>query len=236
LYLEISSDGRFTTEWMGCTDRGQYQGKVSANSSHLNFQADKHEPVKEYPGELPEELIPIPWGKRVYLVESKEIPAFCNAVNLGLEPRARWNGRFFLRMEISKKAMNGIEEPTLEAAEGLPRLPAQWVRNLLKRPVRGEVSEVLRRGEARITLGSRDGIVKGLRLFVFAGESRTDPKTARPYTFAEVQTVDASTSTVKALDSKSFRGLDQGDFVSSRMPKEIVDRDARSRPWLWLVP
>jgi hypothetical protein len=99
-------------------------------------------------------------------------------------------------------------------------------------PVRGKVLEVLKNREAKITLGSGDGVFKGLKLFVIAAESRSDAKAVRPYAFADVLSVDASASTARALVSEGFRGFNQGDVVSSRIPREIVDRRPRSRHWL----
>ena len=48
--------------------------------------------------ELPRDLVVVRWGKRRYLVPPDELDDFRFAVETGREPRATWNGRFFLRL------------------------------------------------------------------------------------------------------------------------------------------
>jgi hypothetical protein len=80
---------------------------------------------------IPEELVPVPWGARRYLVPSGEIRSFCNAVNSGREPRGHVHGRFFFR--------EGDDE---RPVAGLPALPEGFEGCLLDRPIRARVLKV----------------------------------------------------------------------------------------------
>jgi hypothetical protein len=114
-------------KWGTDTGFGQYQGTVSVRDGNLVLRRTGPDLVKQqYPGDVPDkplELLPVPWGKRMYLLKTREPLSFCNAINLGLEPRAGWNGASYVCMKISERAMKGAEEPRLEQADGVPKLP-----------------------------------------------------------------------------------------------------------------
>jgi hypothetical protein len=142
--------------------------------------------------------------------------SFCNAVNLGLEPRTDIRGQFFLRR---------IREMTRAApppAKGAPGLPAPWEQFLLKRPLDGLLTAVVREGVVTINLGSEDGIRVGMELWV---------DEAKP--FGEVTVLDVRKTDCTAMSKRAprtgenplydafpaaFPKLAKGQRVTSRIP------------------
>jgi hypothetical protein len=136
----------------------------------LRGLATKRGPVKEDTAlEAPTRLYlyPVRWGRRVYLLRPDEVLGFCNAANLGLEPRPEEaDGSFLVRAIMTARAAAGVERPHLEAAHGLPRIPHDWDRYLLRSSLRGRVLEMTKSGRAWIDVGSRQGLHKGMRVML----------------------------------------------------------------------
>jgi hypothetical protein len=106
------------------------------------------------------EILPISWGDRVYLIPRENMMDFCNAVNLGSEPRYKPKGltyvpSAYLRVDDWKKRVVGF-----------PKLPPEWMPYLLTKPVRGKILEVMEDRRARVDLGSKNGIRLGMELCV----------------------------------------------------------------------
>jgi hypothetical protein len=89
---------------------------------------------------LPRELVVIRWGMRRYLVESKEMLEYCNAVNAGKESVLHVGERFLCRREAKP----------LPAAS-LPQVPDEWKGRLLLQPV--DVAIVKRLAERTEVVG-----------------------------------------------------------------------------------
>ena len=115
--LALAPKSGFVYQWRGCL--GIYDRNYGAVS-----QTDAASPLRLLPAhgtetsgfkELPAELVPVPWGQRVYLVDPADSSRFCAAVNSGTEPRAKPHGQFFLR--------KGDE---FKPAPGLPLVPDSW--------------------------------------------------------------------------------------------------------------
>ena len=177
------------------------------------------------PGTAAEQLsfVPVRWGGRVYLVAGKELLEFCNAVNLGMEPRLRSiGGRFLLRAKVTKPFLVGEEDPAVEQARGLPRVPGQWQPYLLRAPVQGNVISVLSHTRGRINLGRKDGILKDMELFV--GREPRHGARVRAAAIARVLAVDADSSTVEVAHTRFFLAavLEEGQVVLSRPNLERI--------------
>jgi hypothetical protein len=92
--------------------------------------------------ELADELIPIAWGERKYLVPTEEIIAFCNMVNGGFEPRTDVHGLSLLREGDERKDVTR-----------LPAVPRRFKPYLLSKPIETEITGV---GEPTTTSSNGD--------------------------------------------------------------------------------
>ena len=171
---------------------------------------------------------PIRWGQRLYLLADGDMLPFCNAVNLGLEPRQEIYGKSYVNIKITKKAKRGEEFPLLQKVEGLPGLPKRWEPFLLRRPPEGSVIEVLKDKRARIHLGSDDGLKVGMELFVFGEEKSSS---GRSYGIANVIVVEAHRCIAEVKRPEWFDGFKRKQKVSSRIPKEIFEDESVSFWW-----
>jgi hypothetical protein len=131
---------------------------------HLSFSIPMDDGY--YPG-LAKTFVPVEWGKRKYLIDSKKIINFCNQVNEGREPRSEIYG--FCMLQI------GDEE---KKATGFPGIPNQFRSYVLAKPIEAEIIAVQKptgtSGEAvnktviNITLnrGKKAGLLPGMELHV----------------------------------------------------------------------
>lgn len=83
----------------------------------------------------PKALLPVPWGRRRYLVPENRLGDFALAIHAGVEPRCGHWGRFLLRGGDERRVVSG-----------LPELPAAW-QGLLRR--KALVLHVSARGRRR---------------------------------------------------------------------------------------
>jgi hypothetical protein len=133
-------------------------GAVKGSGGALQLSVEGQELIRRRAGEkevewLINNLVPVNWGKRRYLVPQQQGIAFCNSVNLGEEPRDNGYGDFALG--------EGHKEFPVT---GLPEVPAQWAGYLLKSPVRGEVIELLPGFKAKVNIGRIHGLRAGMEL------------------------------------------------------------------------
>lgn len=130
--LTLAPQSGFVFIWRGCmgvydrnlgdvaeTDRGSLKLGLTYENSRKGFQG------------VAEELVPIPWGERRYLIPFDDVVGFCNAVNSESEPRDRMRGFYYLRR-------GDHERP----AYGAPKLPDQYQTYLLKEPIHAEIVHV----------------------------------------------------------------------------------------------
>ena len=150
--LRLFKDETFEYAIHGCFQYDVWTGKAEVRGDNVSLTATTRPEGRD--NELRDtEFTRVAWGDRLYLIPNDEAQAFCNAVNLGTEPRGDENGRFFLRDgDWEKKPI------------GSPAVPKSWERYLLKQPIRGQVVEALPGSRARINLGSRDGVFEGMML------------------------------------------------------------------------
>jgi len=140
-------------------------GALSGGVLQLPAQAEK--PVHQHPTRF----VLVPWKPRAFLVAEEKLVTFCNAVNAGAEPSRVW-------WIVSK---DGVRETR---PEGLPEVPGEARKLLLSSPLRGsvvkverpEIVETVKNGDCeerrktqsasvRVSLGARDGLLKGMLLF-----------------------------------------------------------------------
>ena len=169
--LLIAPKYGYVFEWHGCLglyDRNYGGVTVTNGKLQLSFTfTNKYEGFEGITGEF----IPIRWGKRMYLVPTKEIVGFCNEVNSGSEPRKELHGRYLLRRGDEKRQ-----------ATGNPAVPAEYQSYLLKRPIEAAITKigkvVTRPSKANfkfkdttvtINAGKKHGLQSGMELYV------TDP-------------------------------------------------------------
>jgi len=145
----------YVFEWHGCL--GLYDrnyGRVTPTNGHLRLSftfTNKHEGFEG----IADELIPIRWGERTYLVPTSDVVGFCNEVNGGSEPRNQIHGRYLLRRgDETKSATNN------------PTLPAEFQVYLLQRPV---MATITRTGKTITRPGDPDFKLKDTMVTINAG-------------------------------------------------------------------
>jgi hypothetical protein len=201
--LVIEPEDRFSYTWRGCL------GLCSQNKGAAKLVDGQLILKPEEPGEMPvfrgksTELIPVRWGNRLYLVARDQKKAFCNAMNLGEEPRDNLHGRFYLRFHHDRQ---------INAAAGKPSVPKDWEPLLLKKPIDSKVLKVLADGRATLDCGTDAGVWKGMELSV---EIPTfgEPEFVR----AEVVEVDPKTCVVRRIFGRESIEFKAGLAVHSRI-------------------
>ena len=129
--LMLAPESGCLFEWHGCM--GLYDrnfGSVTQNKDGLRLSLrlpNDHEGL----GGIAEELIPVAWQGRRYLIPPDDFINFCNEVNDGLEPRKGVHGLHLLR--------RGDEQVE---AEGLPTVPEKYRPYLLTDPIEAEIIRV----------------------------------------------------------------------------------------------
>ena len=126
--LILAPNSGFLFEWHGCM--GLYDrnyGTVSLNKGKVRLVFTLPNKRRGFQG-IAQELTPIAWGERKYLIPSDDIVGFCNEVNDGSEPRKGMHGSCLLRKGDEKKEV-----------KGLPTVPADFKSYLLSHPVDAEI-------------------------------------------------------------------------------------------------
>src|SRR6185436_12407323 len=129
--LSISPKSGFVFEWHGCLglyDRNYGAVTLTNERVHLSFTFENKQ--QGFQG-IASDLIPIPWGKRRYLVPADEMVGFCNHVNDGTEPRDGIHGSELLRRGDEKKPVSG-----------LPKVPKEFHDYLISKPIVAEIISV----------------------------------------------------------------------------------------------
>jgi hypothetical protein len=182
-------------------------GVVKSVDGVLNLSVQGQELIRRTDGTRHEwllnDLVRVKWGKRRYLVAREQGIAFCNAVNLGEEPRNNEYGDFAL----------GEGQETVSVT-GLPEVPEPWSHYLLKAPVRGEVTGLLPDLKAKVNVGRKQGLRAGMVL-VPTEESLFDEM--------EIVGVEEGESVIrKKYPHGMYRKIRIGDIVSTYRPKSRV--------------
>lgn len=168
LTMTLSPNGEFAFRWTGCMgiyDRNMGTFSIGEDGvMTLEFELENNREGFRGSGEA---FIPIRWGERRYLVAKERLASFCDAVNLGSEPRDGPHGGVYLREGDWDLAVTGAPDlPEAAAAMVLPhRVNAKVV--LVGEAIEGESAfggrPVL---HTPITLdkGKNDGLVLGITL------------------------------------------------------------------------
>lgn len=152
--LTVNPEGRFSFRWRGCLGvYDQNQGEAKVEAEHLILKPERPNVREGFRG-TPTDFLIVRWGDRTYLIPEADKEAFCNHVNQGTEPRAKAHGSFYLRRGDWEKEVTG-----------LPSVPKNWDSLLLKKPLQGQVIEVLGNDRAKVDLGTENGVWKGMELW-----------------------------------------------------------------------
>ena len=207
--LKLTTVGRFEFTWRGCL--GEYdknQGTAVFTDNVLVIEPEKPDVREGFQG-TPTTFRVIRWGDRRYLVATEELLDFCNSINQGEEPRSRRHGNFYLQ--------DGDWHVPIS---GRPALPEEWLAFLLKKPVRGRVSELVGDKQVKITLGYNDGIREGMILTVRG--------TDEDFFSCQLRVIDVDETESQA--EYEYYGIDEtpaqiGHLVSSRLFDYSVDEE-----------
>jgi hypothetical protein len=162
IVLSLAPQSGFVFEWEGCL--GVYDrnfGTVAAGSDRIELAFHYFNLREQFRGLSPV-FIPVQWGERRYLVPPEKIDQFCTDANSGDEPRDSSVGFYLLRLGDEKKA-----------ARGLPDVPGDFGRLLLRAPLEPKIIEVLDSWKhdthlfltrVRLDMGSDRGVVPGMRM------------------------------------------------------------------------
>jgi hypothetical protein len=184
------------------------EGEVEIGASQFVFKPKNHDSELEITGSTPLMMYPIRWGDRRYLLAEKQLLSFCNAVNLGLEPRrSPFGGGAFYVMFFLDHGKTG---------DKAPRLPEEWNQFLLPEPIQGEICEVLPGESARVTLGRRDGVRVGMCLVL----ENSNVGKAVMYTTVIVDSVDDRMCVVSTTSGRTTV-LRLKQRIMSRFPKNV---------------
>jgi hypothetical protein len=198
--LRIAPAAGFVYEWQGCM--GLYDrnfGTVSERDGRLVLSF--HFPNKQGNAiaGLAQELVPIRWGDRHYLVALDAIERFCADINSGEEPRRTVQGEYLMRDGDGKRP-----------ASGLPIVPAKYARLLLKAPVDAKVTDVLDSWKVdrttfmtrvKIDVGSDQGLVEGIRLYL------VEPSRVQPLVIEKVSPQSSVAAVVRFGPSAGFPAI-----------------------------
>lgn len=211
--LDILADGRFSRTISGCfTFDGAY-GFARLVHGVLRLEPIAYDQLGGNAYALAP-LYPIKWSTWRFLLSNEQILEFCNAINQGPQPRKQITADFYHREADREKKL-----------EGLPALPGEWNRYLLKKPISATITQVRADRSATIDRGSKDGIQKGMHFKAHGGKGDR-----HPYREVEVASVDVQSSVIRQVSPEcawrqqlSYFGdgpLISGEKVTSRFRKE----------------
>lgn len=202
--LKIRPKGTFTFSWDGCL--GNYRssrGSASREGHALFLLEDWVGRGDRVPDATTGRYLPVPWGKRRYLVPVADVLDFVNGVNLGLEPRDAPQGGHYLRQ-------GDWEIPV----SGLPEVPEAYRKYLVREPIEGTVRRRLPGnfgyGRYEVELTEGGGLLPGMMLV--GGE--------RDHCQLDVVSVTGSIVVGEARDGCYAPALLAGDRMSTRLTSE----------------
>lgn len=232
--ITVNADGSFSVVSRNCTSSTEQSGTYVLSDGVLRFtvltytanqngddkDADLFDPQvrkgflgygddeKIEPFKTTYSLLPVRWVERLYLLDEGELREFCNAINLGLEPRPRlesepYYGSFYLRQGDQEKGISGK-----------PSLPTEYMSFLLSKPVSAKVGAIEEDDKGKIAIinkGSQDGLKVGMKL---VGMDRV------PWLWSDeglVLSVEDHTARVRVYE------LSVGDVLSSKYAPRDID-------------
>lgn len=170
--LTLAPKNGFVATWNGCL--GLYDvnyGEVDSADEKIRLRFTYPNNHRGFEG-FPEELVPVRWAGRHYLIPSDKMIEFANDVNRGSEPRRAPHGLFLLKRGDEKKAVTGA-----------PALPAAYASYILKQPVRTTIVSVgssrvagdetisARHTQVVLNAGRAEGVKEGMEFYVYGSRS-----------------------------------------------------------------
>jgi hypothetical protein len=151
--------------WTGCLGLyGANRGRIVENAGRLQFGFEA--PNDSGFGGFPDEVVPVAWSGRRYLLPEAEMVEFVNALHHGREPRDRLHGAFLLARGDEHKSVRG-----------LPGLPDRYLRMIRREPLVVGVLDAQRIADEKLRFdmcavryrltfdrGREDGLTEGIRL------------------------------------------------------------------------
>lgn len=202
--LRLAPRSGVVAAWHGCL--GLYDlnyGKVAWSEGKVGLRFTyPNNPQHRGSEGFPEELIPVRWRERHYLIPADQMIEFANAINRGSEPRKAPHGSFLLKRGDEKKA-----------AGGAPALPAAYAAYILKKPIRTTVVSV---GESR-TVGDQTISARHTEVMLKAGEAEGVKVGMEFYVYGSGGSF-ASAKITKTQEHSSEADLDQDEFPN--LPKD----------------
>jgi hypothetical protein len=151
--LSLKPDGTYSFSWHGCMGLyAEREGRFSVTGALLILDAASSA-TSAHEMSLPSRFMAVRWGSRLYLIPEEEGSRLAAYVTRGFEPRRVMHGSFLLR-----------ESDWEKPARGLPEVPAEWQKWLLRTPVEARVTRVLARHRAEIGAGSKQELHPGMLL------------------------------------------------------------------------
>jgi len=191
--LTLAPQSGFVFIWTGCLgvyDRN-FGDIVEVDHGHLKLNPTFENLQQGFQG-FAEELVPVTWGQRQYLIPVNNVVGFCDAVNSESEPRRDAYGSYFLRRGDEKKPIQGV-----------PAIPKEYQAYLLKEPIIAEIIAVkeaimdegidgwiFHKTEVTLNVGRSKGVLPGMLFRLY------EPRNFRTTCQANVLSVDEHTSTV----------------------------------------
>jgi len=199
--LRLTNFGTFTYEL------ATYEGPVAQVSGRYEISGQKivlrpsNGKSTVWPQGMADELFPVAWGERVYLVPANDLIGFTNAVNSGAEPITNFShGRYLLR-----------EGDVDREVAGKPQMPEGFGNLVLDQPVEGRVVQAKKKGHWRIGAGKKQGLQPGMELCAVSPDQRSCVR-------LRVVKVDTATAIVEELRAEDRREVSLLDWkFSSRM-------------------
>lgn len=152
--LRLTGSGRFTYEKAGYEGvEEKVEGNYTTRNGRIILQPTSGSSLN-WPSGVTTELVPVPWGERMYLIPSNDLLGFSNAVNRGAEPITGFtDGRFLLREGDCDKRV-----------AGKPQLPEGYAGLILDEPVSGRVLCANQAGLWKMAAGRVEGLRPGMEL------------------------------------------------------------------------
>jgi hypothetical protein len=214
--LVLAPEGRASLAWWADDgERSEVEGRAEVIGRQLVVHPSGSKSNRDDHNASDRKLISVRWGKRLYLIPSDGMLSFCNAINLGLEPRSEIYGQFFVRITRGK-----TRHPPVPAG-GSPGLLPPWDQFLLKTPLQGIVTDVVREGIMTVSLGSKDGIRVGMELWV--------EEAVRPFAAVTVVDVRESECTAKSNYKRTDDRQPHYDVFPGAFPKPAKGHRVSSR-------
>ena len=153
LTLTLHENSEFSFTWDGCLGRyAEVKGTYTLTAGVVELEPEK--PLdEESRAVLDLRLLPVPWGKRMYLVPMDALPSFLRDINQRDEPRSREGGLFYLRSNDWKKK-----------AEGVAQLPEPWSSWILPAVIFARIETRISSHRGRIHAGAEQHLQPGMLL------------------------------------------------------------------------